>query len=134
MTKVVARSIAEPDTKTLQIEVLAIEARLGTLRIEVCELGGSRRLEVRFAATEAFRVMHERDLGDYWPTCSTPNGWIFEVTAGGWLSQEFERPDSLVAKIHSELQEFLIAGVEDCVSILSLAAPEVRVLNLANEA
>jgi hypothetical protein len=134
MNKVLAHTIAELEGGAFKGEVLAVESRLGALRIEIGELGGTRRLEVFFAQAEAFRVMDERDLGEYWPECSTPNGWLFEVTDGGWLKQELERPGSLVARIHKELREFLIAGEDDCVSVLSLSMPEIRALAQANEA
>jgi len=134
MNKVLAHSVAEPAWVGFKGEVLAIESRFGTLRVEIGELGGPRKIDVLFPHAEAFRVMDERDLGEYWPACSTPNGWIFEVTDGGWLKQELERPNSLVARIHHGIREFLIAGVDDCVSVLSLNKPEMRVLGPENEA
>ena len=133
MIKVLAHPIAGPNCGAFTGEVLGVESRLGELRVEVAEVGGARRLEVYFAHAEAFRVMDERDLGEYWPTCSTPNGWLFEVTDGGWLAQERERATSLVVLTHKNLREFFIAGEDDCVSVLSLREPEVRTLPESSE-
>ena len=125
MKAVAAHPIASPSWASTKGEVVAVESRLGDLRIEVSELGSTRKLVVQFAEAEAFRVMNERDLREFWPTCSSPNGWIFEVTEGGWLTQELDRVGSLIGKTAPGLREFLIAGVEDCVSVLARLEPKV---------
>lgn len=126
MKKVVAHSIAPPPWPSSQGEIVAIEDRLGCLRIEVRELGGEGRLEVSFTQVEGLRVLDEMDLTEFWPACSSENGWIFEITQGGWLSQEIKRPAGLIAHADDRLREFLVAGIDDCVSVLAMAAPEIR--------
>ena len=133
MKKVTAHAIDHETWASLKGEIVAIEGRLGHLRIEVHELQGSRRVEVSFSTVEGFRVLEERDLGDFWPTCSSPNGWLYEITEGGWLSQELERPGSITARTIAGLREFFIAGVDDCVNILSLTNPEIKFIEPSNE-
>jgi hypothetical protein len=128
MKAIAARSIATPSWVSSQGEVVAVEGRLGELRIEVCELGGERRIEVLFSLVEAFRVMDERDLNEFWPACSSQNGWIFKIAQGGWLTQESERAGSILARADPDLREFLITGVDDCVSVLSREDPSIRVV------
>ena len=79
-----------------------------------------------FADVWGYRVLDERDLSEYWPTCSSQNGRLFEVKSGGWLSQEKSRPGFLSADVVPKLKEFFIAGIDDCVSVLCTAEPEVR--------
>lgn len=96
-------------------EIVRIEYELGCLTIYVRTARDDAEAVVSFADVEAFRVMDERDLNEYWPTCSTPNGWLFEVQAGGWLTQELERPGSLIGPLNRGLHEYLITGEDDWV-------------------
>ena len=125
MKNVVAHAVQASQWTISQGEITAVEYRSGRLRIEVNETGSNRALEVRFAEVEGFRVLDERDLPEFWPSCSSPAGGIFEVSAGGWLSQEMERPGCLVAHMNSGLKEYLVTGVNECVSVLTTATPEI---------
>lgn len=128
MTSVIAKTVEAPEWVAAQGEIVAVEYRLGRLRIELCELGGKRMLEVIFANVDGFRVLDERDLSEFWPTCSSPNGSIFEVSEGGWLSQELQRSGFITAHMNGELKEYLVTGADDCVNVLSASPPEVRLL------
>ena len=109
-------------------EVLGLEYELGRLHIKLRALKNDQHVTVTFKECAAFRVMDERDLAEYWPACSSHNGWIFEVQGGGWLSQELERPASLVAHMNAGLREYLIAGTDDCVSVLAVGSPKITSL------
>jgi hypothetical protein len=87
---------------------------------------GERVFDVVFEDVWGYRVLDERDLGEYWPTCSSQNGRLFEVEFGGWLAQEKSRPGFLSADVISKLKEFFVAGIDDCVSVLCSAEPAVR--------
>jgi hypothetical protein len=80
---------------------------------------------VRFCDVEAYRVMDERDLLEYWSACAVPGGWVYEVTEGGWLATERSR-GTLIAVTVPGVREFLVVGVNACVSVLSSSAPEVH--------
>jgi hypothetical protein len=100
----------EPETLTVHVE--------GTAPIE--------RVIVEFQDVSGFRVLDERDLMEFWPTCSTPNGWLFEILAGGWLSQELARPGNLMGTLGTDLREYLVTGENECVSVITRNEPTIR--------
>ena len=76
-------------------------------------------ITVRFEGVVGFRVLDERDLLEFWPTCSTPNGWFFEILSGGWRAHEEARSAFLAPTMFKSLKEYLVTGVNDCVSVLT---------------
>lgn len=122
--KVAATPVPTEHGLTTTGEVVAVNYALGSLRVRLQELGGSKGVLVRFEDIQGFRVLDERDLLEYWPTCSTPHGWLFEIDGGGWLSQESVRPGSLVSSL-AGVREYLVAGEDDCVNVLTLHPPVV---------
>ena len=109
-------------------DVLRIEYSLGNLMVYVEGLTNEPSFAVEFEDVQGFRVLDERDLMEYWPICSTPNGWLFEITTGGWLAQEDERHGSCIKEMYSDIKEYLITGEDDCVSVLTRQEPVVRQL------
>ena len=108
-------------------EVVRIEYELGRLAIHLRAMQGGKEAVVWFAAVEGFRVLDERDLMEYRPTCSTQNGWLFEIQEGGWLTQEVVRPGSLIGFSNRGLHEYLVTGTDDCVTVLSVVPPDILV-------
>ena len=53
------------------------------------------------------------------------DGWLFSVSAGGWLDQERLRP-GFVSRNRDDLREFLIIGQNECVNVLALSVPTVE--------
>lgn len=49
------------------------------------------RFDIAFYSTLGFRVLDEGDLLEFWPHCSTTNGWLFEIESDGWFDQESQR-------------------------------------------
>lgn len=80
---------------------------------------------VSFDDTTGFRVLDERDLMEYWPVCSTPNGWLFDIKEGGWLDQERLRIGNNMLSIYPDVKEYLITGINECVSVFSTVNPEL---------
>lgn len=78
-----------------------------------------------FRRPAGFRVLDERDLCEFWPVYSEPNGWLWEVLRGGWMDLERERPLFNSHEFHSNLREFLIVG-DRCISVLSSTYPELE--------
>ena len=107
-------------------EVVRVEYALGKLLVYVRGISDTPSVVVEFEDVIAFRVLNERDLMEFWPECSTPNGWIFQITAGGWLSQEASRPSSLIAAMNPNASEYLVTGEDDCVSVICQNEPVVR--------
>jgi hypothetical protein len=79
---------------------------------------------VSFENPLGFRVVEERDLMEYWPVCSTPAGWLFRIHSGGWL-EERTRRGSLMLDMYPDVKEYLITGINDCVSVLSTEMPSL---------
>jgi len=81
---------------------------------------------IEFSDIMGFRVLDERDLMEFWPECSSANGRLFEISAGGWLAQELSRPGSLIGAMNIQAKEYFLAGVDDCISVLCYEEPSVR--------
>ena len=82
---------------------------------------------VRFDCVIGFRVLDERDLGEFWPACSLPHGGIFEILEGGWIDQESRRPAFISASERRELREFFITGPHSCVNVIGREDPKLEV-------
>ncbi len=102
-------------------------SRAGT-SIRVLSRRTGRACMVEFAAVYGVRILHELDLAALW---AGPSGellrssWLFEVHAGVWVDLESRRPDFQVTK-ESPLREFMIAGYQECVSVMADRLPTVR--------
>ena len=124
MEKVIARPLERGSVIGRGSEILRIEYSLGGMTVYVRDVEGNG-FAVVFEDVRGYRVLDERNLAEYWPECSEPNGRIFEVESGGWLDQERRRPLFLEFELIADLKEFLVAGIEDCVSVLCVEPPEV---------
>ncbi|MEY2495230.1 MAG: hypothetical protein QOJ45_1722 [Verrucomicrobiota bacterium] len=104
-------------------EIVHVDYTLGRLAITVEDLADRHAVDVVFADTVGFRVLDERDLLEFWPVCSRPNGWLFRITAGGWLAQETSRPTCLIQHMERGIEEYFLVGTDDCVSVISREPP-----------
>lgn len=127
MKKVAAHSL-EPEfafvrgTEITRIEYLPLDG----LKIHVADVYGESGCIVTFDFTMGFRVLDERDLMEYWPICSTPMGWLFNIQEGGWLDQDRPRPGSCMLDMFPDAKEYLIAGINECVSVFSTENPKLQ--------
>jgi hypothetical protein len=119
----VASSIATPFRFSRSHVVTRVVYEPGTLAVHVTGAPDDPSVVVAFERVKAIRVTDEGNMMAFWPTCSRPNGWLFEVHEGGWLADEIARPGILV--MNRGLREFLVTGEYDCVNILSLSPPTV---------
>ena len=126
MSTVQATAINVSDWALPQSEVTSVEYSLGSLRVQVTTPAGDRAVTVRFEEVEAFRVLDERDLQEFWPACSSATGGVFEISNGGWLSQEMQRPGSMLPHMHPQLKEYLVTGQNECVNVLAAMAPAIE--------
>ncbi|MFO1344589.1 MAG: hypothetical protein U1F05_15905 [Burkholderiales bacterium] len=84
-------------------------------------------LHVVFREVIGFRALDERDLCEFWNEYSTPNGWLYEVSEGGWMDLEKQRRWFSSPEIFGDLREYLL--VDDvCVSVLCRATPVLESL------
>ena len=88
-----------------------------------------KTLRVIFDTVRGFRCLDEGDLLDFWANEFIQANWFFEITAGGWLDYEDER-GGFISKALG-YREFLICGVDDCVSVLAGEPPEFEVEEVA---
>jgi len=69
-------------------------------------------------------VLDEFDLTEFRSECTLQDGWLFEVTKGGWKDLELTRPQFLSAR-QDWVREYLIIGLDECVSVLTKEDPKV---------
>ncbi|MDQ2180660.1 MULTISPECIES: hypothetical protein [Marinifilum] len=109
--------------KYITPEILAINYDLDNLDIKYSADKADEYL-IRFENPFGFKCIHERDMMDYWNYKTLTDNWILEITEGGWLDQEKSR--SLISDEMFELREFLIEGIDYCVSVFSLHEPIIK--------
>jgi hypothetical protein len=102
-------------------EVGGLDYDIWTLRITL-HFEESPPAYLTFKDLSGFRVLREGDLLEYWST-ARPNGWLWEVQSGGWMTSEAQRPGFISGNTRG-IREFLVVGQTDCVSVLSSSAPE----------
>ncbi len=84
------------------------------------------RIEVIFYQPIGFRCLDEGDMLEYWENAEVTKNWILQIHDSGWLSQESMRNGFLSNR--SEVKEYLIKGLNDCVSVLDSDCPSVKLL------
>lgn len=72
--------------------------------------------KIIFENPRGFRLLDEGDMYNYWEGEEMRNNWLFEIESGGWLDRENDA-GVFLSKI-LEYREFLITGVDDCVSVI----------------
>ena len=120
--KAIGQPILEAPKANGGAEVVGVNYDLYNLTIGLSDEEKNSILVV-FQGPVGFRVMEEGDLLEYWPSCSSPNGWAFRIVEGGWLEQEKEREGFLAGQTKKGMKEYLFAGVSECVSVLSEDEP-----------
>lgn len=80
------------------------------------------KAKVIFEQSYGFRVLDELDLTEFWSQCSLLDGWVFEVTDGGWKTLELSRPHFISGR-DDWVREYLVIGLNECVSVLTKEDP-----------
>ena len=78
-------------------------------------------LRLIFRDVVAFRVIDEREITEFWNTYSAPNGWLWEVTEGGYFSLERQRDSFNVLGLPLR-EHFVVSNYS--VNVLSCGSPE----------
>ena len=97
-----------------------------TLRITLDFEDWDGAVYLDFESPAGFRVMEEGDLQEVWQDKNTTKHWLHVVESGGWLALESSREG--FTQEASELREFFVAGVSDCVSVLAFDDPVITVV------
>ncbi|WP_133406908.1 hypothetical protein [Parashewanella tropica] len=121
-----------PEPKLLNVEskfktdrsIYVDEIRFSDNGLDVYVNSINWQVKVNFDCIYGFRVLDEGDLGEFWSECNLTVGWCFEVTEGGWTSLENSRPHFITGKLYNP-REFLIIGLNECVSILTHEPPSI---------
>ncbi|BCV46153.1 hypothetical protein I6M54_15885 [Shewanella algae] len=106
-------------------ELLSVNYDLWTLRLTLTN-DNNQAIYLDFESVEGFRVLDEGQLLEFWSKESPPY-WVFEVISGGWLEQEAKRDGAPFLEVGGKLKEYLVAGLNECVSVLAFAEPEIRI-------
>jgi hypothetical protein len=126
MTNITAKSVPCDPPLPEDLEIVRVEYSPNFLMINTRSLSDSATALIEFPDIIGFRVLDEGNLLEFWPECSSANGRLFEIFAGGWLGQELIRPGSLIGPMKIKAKEYLLAGVDDCVSVICHGEPTVR--------
>ncbi len=107
-----------------EVEITDVHYDLITLEIEVGVFEGNNK-KVIFNDICGFKALDEGDLSFWWKETNLENGWCFEVSKGGWLEFEKQRKD-FISGTTGFYREFLVIGVDLCVSVISKTYPEIH--------
>ena len=118
MIKVKAQPIETDIAISKDREIVRVDYSHGDLRAFVRDTNTESEVIVDFYKVLGFRVLDEGYFMEFWPECSTPNGW---------LSQ---KANSYLVDMNPKANEYLIAGENDCLSVICLDAPGVRIQTL----
>jgi hypothetical protein len=119
----VKSKVLEVDNSTNTIEVINLNFDIELLEITISIDGDN--IDIIFEEPAGFRVLDEGDLLEFWPKCSLQAGWLHEITSGGWFDLENKRNGFLLSD-SSEITEYLVVGINYCVSILAWEKPRLR--------
>ena len=108
-------------------EVTDVTYDIWTLRVTVEIEGHDGVVYFSFDSPIGFRVLDEGDLSDFWANSDkAPLQCVSEVLSGGWLDLESSRDDFLTDS--SDCREYMIGGVNSCVSVISHDPPDIQVV------
>ena len=100
-----------------------------TFKVRLIETG--EIAEVSFSDDQGIRILDELDLAGWWMDNKGSNlseSWLFLVKAGGWFDFESTRDDFYKKHEKIIVEEYLITGFQECVSILSSSKPTIKVI------
>ncbi|TPG31354.1 hypothetical protein [Flavobacterium pectinovorum] len=106
-------------------EIINLNYDLWTLKITLDFKDISQPIYIIFKNVVGFRVLDEGNLLEFWnPDIRVP-GWIWKVESGGWFELEKLRSGFLTQYHTNSHNEFLILGINDCISVISESDPVI---------
>ena len=106
-------------------EIADIHFDLWVLRIALSFRDIDDTVHVSFEGVRGFRVLDEGDLLEFWEPDARASGWLWRVKDGGWFALESTR-QGFVSGITDCYKEYLVVGVNDCVSVISTNEPKIE--------
>jgi hypothetical protein len=116
------KAIEPPLSNNETIEIVHIEFDIEVLTVTVLIDGD--KIDISFDSPAGYRVLDEGDLLEFWPNCSSFNGWLYEIYNGGWLDQERSR-EGFVSAAKTDSKEYFIIGCHYCINVLAWETPSV---------
>ena len=118
--------IFEPSLRYKQKAVRAVHYNGISL---VIDIQGERKfsfVRVIFERPIGFRVLDEHDLNEFWKSYNEQNGWLYEVSEGGWLELESKREGFFSKELlANQVKEYLLVD-NKCISVLSVTPPTIE--------
>lgn len=105
-------------------EITRVEYDLHNLVIHIEPKYDADPIIITFDSSIGFRILDEGNLLEFWEEFNLNNGWLYQIISGGWYELESTR-SGFVSQHHSDVQEYLIIGVNECVSVLAGGPPSV---------
>jgi len=104
-------------------EIFNINYDLWTLKITLSFNDHPSPVYLIFKNVVGFRVIDEGNLLEFWDERVRVPGWIWKIESGGWFELEKLR-NGFLSQHHSiSHNEYLIIGINDCVSVISESEP-----------
>jgi hypothetical protein len=116
------RALEPPLSDDESIEIVYIEFDIETLTVTVLIDGD--KIDVSFDSPAGYRVLDEGNLLEFWPSCSSFNGWLYEILNGGRLDQERKRK-GFISAAKNDAQEYFIIGCNYCINVIAWEDPSV---------
>lgn len=116
------KAIEPPLSNNETIEIVYIDFDIETLTVTVLIDGD--KIDISFDSPAGYRVLDEGELLEFWPNCSSFNGWFYEIHNGGWLDQERNRV-GFASDAKTNPKEHFIIGCNYCINVLAWEAPSV---------
>ncbi len=104
-------------------EIFNINYDLWTLKITLGFNDIDRPIYVIFKNVIGFRVLDEGNLLEFWDKDVRVPGWIWKIESGGWFELEKIRNGFLAQHHGKSHNEYLVTGINDCVSVLAESEP-----------
>lgn len=106
-------------------EIYNITYDLWTLKITLGFDDIESPIYVVFKNVIGFRVLDEGNLLEFWDKEARVPGWIWTVESGGWFELEKLRAGFLAQDHGNSHNEYLVSGINDCVSVLAESEPMI---------
>jgi hypothetical protein len=104
-------------------EIFNISYDLWTLKLTLGFDGNSKPIYIIFKNVIGFRVLDEGNLLEFWDKEVRTSGWLWKVESGGWFELEKLRSGFLAQHLGQSNKEYLVTGINDCVSVLADSEP-----------
>ena len=86
----------------------------------------NKKIKTTFHQPIGFRCLDEGDLLEFWKNPVITNNWLLKIKSSGWYEQESQR-NGFLSK-NTEINEYLVKGQNDCISIFATNTPIVAMV------